>query len=40
MRFRPSVLISLLTLSVLVRLLPYAISHLGVSIDHDNAIYP
>ena len=40
MRFRPSVLISLLTLSVLVRLLPYALSHLGVSIEHDNAIYP
>ena len=40
MRFRPSVLISLLTLSVVARLVPYALSLLGISIDHGNTIYP
>lgn len=37
---RIPVILALLALSVGVRLLPYALSHLGVSLDHDNTVYP
>ena len=37
---RLSVLMSLLVLSVVARLVPYALSHLGVSIDPADTIYP
>lgn len=37
---RLSVLMSLLLLSVVARLVPYALSHLGVSIDPADTIYP
>lgn len=37
---RLPVLLTLLALSVVVRLVPYALSRLGVSIEHGNTIYP
>ncbi len=37
---RLPVLLALLALSVVVRLVPYALSQLGVSIDHGNTVYP
>ena len=40
MRPRPVVLLALLALSVVARLVPYALSTLGVPIDPANTIYP
>lgn len=37
---RPVILLALLVLSVVARLVPYALSTLGVPIDPANTIYP
>ena len=40
MKPRPVVLLVLIALSVAARLIPYALSTLGVPIDPANTIYP